>query len=571
MNPHQLKKNDSNRSESIHPRVMVIGLKSVGKSSLLSLLTGCLPQSSALAGTTLHCEHYQEGVWKWIDTPGIVTNSDAVSVREALNFIESASIILLVLRAHSARAELEKLLPVVGSKSLFIVCNHKDSLNFNHSKQEQVFVSRWRKTLGLPVILLDARSANPADLFRIRSATKRANPLVLKNFSDLPDFPQKKISSSRLVFERLFVIPLLSLPLLLGPTCLGVNLANFVADRFYDLVYARLKPALRWFDSLPSPIAATFGGDYGIVAMFPFLLLYAMPTILVFTTLIAIYKSTGLLDRLSYSLHPWLRPFGLGGRELVRVVMGLGCNVPAIAASRSCSSCSRGACVSAICFGSACSYQLPAALAVFSASGFPGLGAVYVVVLALTTLIYLRFTMPKTSLISQKRDPQLPTGPLQLPDWATVFRESIQSMRDFLTMAIPIFIAMCFVAGMLQWSGALEWLMRFLEPVMAIFNLPPEAALAVVLGSVRKDGLAIGMLNSDWTSLKAPLETPIQILTAVYLASVLLPCLVTVLAVAREMHINFTLRMVGRQACFATLFSLCIAWGGWFLLVIKPS
>ena len=144
-------------------------------------------------------------------------------------------------------------------------------------------------------------------------------------------------------------------------------------------------------------------------------------------------------------------------------------------------------------------------------------------------------------------------------------------MRDFLTMAIPIFIGMCFVAGMFQWSGALEWLMRSLEPVMAVFNLPPEAALAVVLGSVRKDGLAIGMLNSDWTSLKAPLETPIQILTAVYLASVLLPCLVTVLAVAREMRINFTLRMVGRQACFATLFSLCIAWGGWFLLAIRSS
>jgi len=550
---------------------VVIGLESVGKSSLLSSLTGCLAQTSVLAGTTLQCEQYLERSRKWIDTPGIVTDSDAVSVRDALNAVESASIILLVLRAHCARAELEKLLPVVGSKSLFIVCTHKDNLAFNHSKQDQILVSSWSKTLGLPVILLDARSTNPADLLRIRSATKRSNPLILKNISDLPDFPQKKIPSSRLVFERPLGFPLLSLLLLLGPTCLAVSLANVIADRFYDLVYARLKPALSWFDSLPGPITATFGGDYGIVAMFPFLLLYAMPTILIFTGLIAIYKSTGLLDRLSCSLHPWLRPFGLGGRELVRVVMGLGCNVPAIAASRSCSNCSRGACVSAICFGSACSYQLPAALAVFSASGFPGLGAVYVVVLALTTLIYLRFTMPKTSLIAQKRHSHLPTGPLQLPDWATVFRESIQSMRDFLTMAIPIFIGMCFVAGMFQWSGALEWLMRSLEPVMAVFNLPPEAALAVVLGSVRKDGLAIGMLNSDWTSLKAPLETPIQILTAVYLASVLLPCLVTVLAVAREMRINFTLRMVGRQACFATLFSLCIAWGGWFLLAIRPS
>ena len=104
--------------------------------------------------------------------------------------------------------------------------------------------------------------------------------------------------------------------------------------------------------------------------MLPFLLLYALPTVVVFTVLIEIYKSTGLIDRLSYALHPWLKPFGLGGRDLVRVVMGFGCNVPAVVATRSALSCSRCTCVSAISFGSACSYQLPATLAVFAASGY---------------------------------------------------------------------------------------------------------------------------------------------------------------------------------------------------------
>ena len=88
--------------------------------------------------------------------------------------------------------------------------------------------------------------------------------------------------------------------------------------------------------------------------------------------------------------------------------------------------------------------------------------------------------------------------------------------------------------------------------MMAIFNLPAEAALAVVLGSVRKDGLAIGLPNGDLDSLKLPLDTSVQVLTAVYLAGVLLPCLVTVLTVVREMGSQFV-EMVGRQACFAVL------------------
>lgn len=53
-----------------------------------------------------------------------------------------------------------------------------------------------------------------------------------------------------------------------------------------------------------------------------------------------------------------------------------------------------------------------------------------------------------------------------------------------------------------------------------------------------------------------------QVLTAVYLAGVLLPCLVTALTMAKEIRATFALRIIGRQACFAVLFSLCIAWLG---------
>jgi Fe2+ transport system protein B len=49
----------------------------------------------------------------------------------------------------------------------------------------------------------------------------------------------------------------------------------------------------------------------------------------------------------------------------------VGCNVPAVISTRGCSSCSRGTCISAIAFGSACSYQFGATLGVFSAAELP--------------------------------------------------------------------------------------------------------------------------------------------------------------------------------------------------------
>ena len=78
---------------------------------------------------------------------------------------------------------------------------------------------------------------------------------------------------------------------------------------------------------------------------------------------------------------------------------------------------------------------------------------------------------------------------------------------------------------------------------------PGQAAFAVVLGAVRKDGLAVGLLNGDGDSFKVPLESSVQIMTAVYLAGVLLPCLVTAITVAHEIRPAFALKMIGRQAC----------------------
>jgi len=539
--------------------VVVLGLESVGKSSLLSALTGRFAESSALAGTTLRCERYHDASWDWVDTPGIVTDSDADTVRDAITALDSAELILVVLRAHRARKEMAALLPLLRSRKVAIALTFRDRLVANNVAPT---LAAWKKKLGVPVTLLDGRSPDATEPANVRAAVMEAKPLFDCDLSDLPEFDEVQRQSFGTLVERAVGFAPLSLLLLFGPAWIAVTQANAFADLLYDFVGEFIGPLLDWLNGLPAPLAATLGGDYGVVAMFPFLLLYALPTILIFTGLIAIYKSTGLIDRLSYGLHPWLKPFGLGGRDLVRVVMGFGCNVPAVVATRSCASCSRGACVSAISFGSACSYQLPATLAVFAAAGLVWMGPIYLAVLGITTLVYLRLTTPKVLRQAQNKMLLPALGNLRSPDWKAVLRESLQSLRDFAVMALPIFVGICVVAGLLQWSGALAGLSQVLSPVMAVFNLPPEAALAVVLGSVRKDGLAIGLLDGSWDTLKMPLDSSVQVLTAVYLAGVLLPCLVTVLTVAKEMRPSFALKMVGRQACFAVIFSLCIAWGG---------
>jgi Fe2+ transport system protein B len=97
---------------------------------------------------------------------------------------------------------------------------------------------------------------------------------------------------------------------------------------------------------------------------------------------------------------------------------------------------------------------------------------------------------------------------------------------------------------------------------MALYNLPSDAATSVILGSIRKDGSAICLLDGTGDGLKVALQTPAQVFTAVYLAGVLLPCLVTVFTVIREMRWKFAAKLCGRQILWASGFAMIIAWAG---------
>lgn len=190
------------------------------------------------------------------------------------------------------------------------------------------------------------------------------------------------------------------------------------------------------------------------------------------------------------------------------------------------------------------------------------MGIVYVAVLAVTTLIYLRFTTPKALRLASNALLLPETDPLHPPSWRGISREVVDNLHQFVVMAFPVFAIICFAATTLAYLGLLSFLTGLLTPLMALFRLPGDAATSIVLGSIRKDGIAIGMLDDDWGTLKVGLESPAQVLTVVYLAGVLLPCLVTLFTIGKEMRWKFALKLCGRQMAWAAGFALVIGWVG---------
>ena len=534
--------------------VVLLGKENVGKTQLAASLAGASNAASNFRGANVGCDSYRVDDWELIDTPGLLRSSDVETTRLALERLRDDDTVLLVAQGTELDEDLADLLPLAAGRLGVLVVTHRDRLA---RLEVEARLRELALRTGLPVVVVDARRLDANDRQGLMQALEEPGPIPAKaglSFGDMIVRPRP------LFLDRSALGPFWALLLLLTPAWVAVGAANSLADRIDSWVGALIGPLAGLLASWPQPLAEILAGDYGFVTMGPLLLVWATPVVLFHALLMGAYKASGLLDRLTTAMNPWLRPFGMTGRELSRVVMGFGCNVPAVIGARSSSACSRGVCVSAIAFGSACSYQLGATLAVFAVAGRPGLVLAYLLYLGGTTLAYSRLVAPQAA-----RSPLnvlLTEGRVFLtwPRPRTVWLEAQGVLREFFRRALPVFFLITAAASLLRWLGALQAASAVVEPAMAVFRLPSEAALAVVLASVRKDGILLLAEPGVAASLDA-----VQLLTAVYLAGVLLPCLVTCLTIAREQGRAFALRLVGRQAVAAAGFSALLAWGGAWL------
>ena len=544
---------------------LVVGRESVGKSQLISTLSGSHAGEANFRGSTVCVERYAWQDRILIDTPGIHRKSDTDTTRRALESLNGEDAIILVVQATSLDEDLQEMLPLVQGKNGLVIVTFWDKVQPGKTALE--VIERLSKGTGVDFIVVNARSISDATRRRVELALNEPREFIASRLTTRTGW---RIEPRPGLLEHRFFGPIIAACLLVLPALATIFIANAAAGLLHPAVDSCVQPLIAMVDTyLPSWIAFLFTGKiqdfgYGLLNMGPFLIVWALPTVLLFALILAVYKSTGLVERVNAALHPWARPFGLSGRDIVRVVMGFGCNVPAVISTRACSGCSRNTAISAIAFGAACSYQLPATLAVLAAaSRVNGVNPIimplaFLGYLLLTTLVYLRLTAPRNAraelnVLMQPRRPFL-----QWPTASALWREAWGTIRQFLTTAIPVFALICVAASLLAKLGILQIMSSCLGPLMACFRLPADAALPVILSSIRKDGI---FLFASGDGLSMPMSS-IQVLTAVYLAGVLLPCLVTAWTIARETSIKTAIALVSKQAAFAIGFAILLAWFG---------
>ena len=532
------------------PATLLLGRASVGKSALIRALTGQPARNVSLRGATVSCGKYATSTRDFVDTPGLHRASNADAVRLTLEALADADEVLLVASATRLDEDLDLLLPLVQGRRASIAVTRWDLVDDHAAAREAIM--RISLATGLPFVVLDARRPDAVALQELQAAVMAPGAV---RHERAPLRVGWRIEPRRGLLDHAIAGPAAAVVLLVLPALIAVLGANQVAAWLEPLTLAITTPLAGSVEGWPGPLQTVLAGDYGLLTMGPLLFVWAVPTVLVYAALISVYKASGLADRIGTALHPLLRPVGLQGRDVTRVLMGFGCNVPAIVATCSCSACTRPTTVGAISFGSACSYQLGATLAVFAAADKGSLVWPYLALLVVATLVYTRLISHPdarsklNTLLSQQR------SFLTRPSFAAVQAEAQGTVWAFVRTALPTFFAITMVASLLDWSGVLDAAGSLLAPAMAVFALPADAALPTVLAAVRKDGILLLAEEGTVASLSAT-----QLLVATFLAGTVLPCLVTAITIGRELGLRFMGRLVVQQAAFAVTVAAAVGW-----------
>lgn len=282
-----------------------------------------------------------------------------------------------------------------------------------------------------------------------------------------------------------------------------------------------------------------------------------LPTIVVLFFFLSILEDTGYMARVAFVMDKLLRKIGLSGRSFVPMLIGFGCSVPAIMATRTLSSDRDRTMTILLTPFMSCSAKLPI-YAVFSAAFFPNHAALVMMFLYVFGMLMgiLSGLLMKSTLFRGKPVPfvmELPN--YRMPGLKNVALLLWDKASDFLMRAFTVIFTATIIIWFLQTfdtrinvvaygsQSMLAFIGRFVSPIFAPLGFADwRASTALIAGFTAKEavvstlavltGTSVSSLPQALSNIFVP-ASAISFLTFTLLYT---PCIAAVNAVKQEMH-----------------------------------
>ena len=487
-------------------KILLMGNPNVGKSVVFSKLTGLQVVSSNYAGTTVDYTlgnitfSNKEGVL--IDVPGtysLEATSEAERVAVAL-LEEGADLIICVLDATHLERNLDLALklqeypiPIVYSLNLLDVAERQGI---------KIDVEKLSEELGSPVIPTVAiKNQGLMELMRtamkLSQEKKEPGPKLedeerWKRIKEIVDKVQIQVDKELTFIEKLenWTIqpwPGIPIALLVLIASLGVVVGGGKALRaaiLLPLVRQVIMPLLNKIVSLVIPagiLRNVLVGEFGIFVIgieWPFALI--LPYVFLFYLVFSFLEDSGYLPRIGVLADGILRRIGIQGGNIIPIMLGYGCAVPAIIGTRAATTYKERIMVaSLVSFAVPCASQSGAFFALLGDKSILALIFVYL----LSILAMLTVGKIVNKVIPGKSQPMLLEVPnLLLPDKDALKKKLKIRMKHFLIDAEGPMLIGIVIAAIVAETGILNEISKLIAPfVEGWLGMPKETSLSLLL------------------------------------------------------------------------------------------
>jgi ferrous iron transport protein B len=281
-------------------------------------------------------------------------------------------------------------------------------------------------------------------------------------------------------------------------------------------------------------------GEYGLWTMgMTYALALILPIVTTFFLAFGVMEDSGYLPRLAALSNRLFQFLGLNGKAVLPMVLGLGCVTMATLTARVMESRRERLLVMLLlALAVPCSAQLGVVMGMLASVSLSATiiwgGVVFLVLLVIGWLAARLAPGERTQLLVE-----LP--PLRWPVLSNVIIKTLARVEWYLKEVVPLFLIGTALMFVLDKTGMLEKIIRAGEPlVTGWLGLPAQASAAFLVGFLRRDFGATGLflMQSDG------LLSPIQVVVAMVTITLFIPCIASVMMIAKESSWRTALGMV---------------------------
>jgi ferrous iron transport protein B len=247
-----------------------------------------------------------------------------------------------------------------------------------------------------------------------------------------------------------------------------------------------------------------------------------MPAMLMVSFLMSVLEDTGILPRYSIALERAGRLLGVSGQAVIPLSLGFGCRTPAIMASRLMPTMAeRFIVITVLSIVIPCAATIGVMAAVIAAFDASLTVLLITMLLVLMILSYiLSRSMPRQEMFVY----ELP--PLRIPDRTNVLKKVRMRFSGFFTEVLPLLLVMNIIIRALMESGFFELFHSLEGFTRALFGIPADAFVAVLVTMFQRYLAPLVLLNASLNPREATI--------AIAMISLSLPCLPVMVMTVRE-------------------------------------